>query len=486
MSSLSQLQPCELWKHFSDLCEIPRPSCHEEAIREHLIQFARQHTLEVITDDIGNIIICKPATPGMEDCKGVILQSHVDMVPQKKAGTEHDFTRDPIQAYVDGEWVTASDTTLGADNGIGVAAAMAVLASDNIAHGPLEALFTVNEESGMSGAHNLQSGILQGNILLNMDSEESGKLCVGCAGGVDVVISDNYAPEPLPVEGMQQFTLTVQGLKGGHSGINIHLDRGNANKLMMCLLKALKPTGFQLAALNGGTLRNAIAKEAFAHIAIPLCNVTQAHQIIDSYTQTLLNEWSDVEPTLSVMFTPAQVSKTSVIPSATLFQWVDILQRVPHGVHTMSQTVPGVVETSNNLAIVAMEEGKINVEHMVRSLVDSARDVHAESIAGLYCLPGADVSIQGVYPGWKPDNKSAILNAMIITHEKLFGHKPDIEIIHAGLECGLLGGTYPHWDMISFGPTIHFPHTPDEKVNIESVGVFWRYLLAVLKQVTEC
>lgn len=479
MSLLLDLKPAALWQHFQSLCDIPRPSRHETAVCQFIKQFADDLGLGAQVDGAGNLIIRKPATPGMEDREGIILQAHLDMVPQKNADTEHDFTTDKIRPMIDGEWVTAQGTTLGADNGIGVAAAMAVLETTNIPHGPLEVLLTIDEESGMTGAKGLKPGLLEGRILLNLDSEREGELCVGCAGGMDVVVQHSYQQEAIG-ENFSFFRIALTGLKGGHSGQDINRQLGNANKLMARLLKGLEKEGVRLASLKGGTLRNAIPREAFAELAIPVGAEDNVNRIIDEHQQQFQAELSEVEPDLSLILSPLEQPVQHMMPGALQQQWLNAIHAAPCGVARMSTGVKGVVETSNNLAVVRIAEGKIQVYNMVRSLVDSAREDHAEAIGGLYSLLGAQVTKQGAYPGWKPNMESTILNTMVASHQQVFGREPEIKVIHAGLECGLLGSTYSRWDMISFGPTIRFPHSPDEKVHIEAVGNFWDYLQHIL------
>lgn len=483
MTQLVELSPQPLWRHFHALTLIPRPSKHEEAVQKHVREFGEKLGLETHVDAVGNVIIRKPATPGMEHLTGVVLQSHLDMVPQKNADTEHDFAKDPIKAYVDGEWVTAEGTTLGADNGIGAAAAMAILESTDIPHGPVEALFTSDEESGMTGANGLQPGVLQGQIMLNLDSEDEGELYVGCAGGVDVSIKHSYQEELLS-EGYVGRKLSLRGLRGGHSGVDIKLQRGNANKLMVRLLKALTALDTRLVSFKGGTLRNAIPREAFAEVAIPADRASAADRIVDEHLATFCAELAEVEPKLSLVMGECPVAEKAM-PVASQRQILDALHVSPNGVQRMSLSVEGVVETSNNMAIVTIESGQIQVANMVRSLIDTAREDHAESIASLYRILGAEVVKEGGYPGWKPNMGSAILQTMTTVHEKLFDYKPEIKVIHAGLECGLLGSVYPNWDMISFGPTIRFPHSPDEKVSIKAVENFWTLLVETLKSVPE-
>ena len=482
MSLISELKPEAIWQHFLDICSIPHPSRHEAALTQHAKQFADRLALESIIDEVGNLIIRKPATAGMEDRAGIILQGHLDMVPQKNAETDHNFLQDPIRPYIEGDWVTAEGTTLGADNGIGVAAALAILESTDIQHGPLEVLLTVDEESGMTGAKGLQSGLLKGSLMLNLDSEEEGELCVGCAGGMDVVINDDYQPEVLKGD-FKVIDISITGLKGGHSGQDINRQRGNANKLMVRLLKILAEQSGRILSLKGGSLRNAIPREAFASVAIASDHFETVRRLLREFSSIIQSELAEVEPELLLNVNNADVIEPMVLPLMVQQQWLDVLHASPAGVARMSVSVEGVVETSNNLAVVALSEGKIRVDNMVRSLVDSAREDHGEAIAGLYRQLGARVSKQGAYPGWKPNMNSVILKVLIETHKSLFGYEPKVKVIHAGLECGLLGNAYPDWDMVSLGPTIKFPHSPDEKASIPAVRNFWHYLTHILKNV---
>ncbi len=475
MSKLQQLQPAVIWHYFDEICAIPHPSGQEEALRNYVLAFAEQHGLAAEVDGVGNVLIRKPATEGMEDRVGVILQSHLDMVPQKNEGTDHDFATDAIQPWIDGEWVKAQGTTLGADNGIGVAAMLAVLASTDIAHGPLEALFTIDEERSMVGASALQSEWLTGKILLNLDTEEEGELYVGCAGGIDVVAEGTYRQEAAPADSVF-VTLGVKGLKGGHSGCDIHLQRGNANKIMINLLKALQPQiGARIVSVRGGSLPNAIPREAFAVVAVPAGMEQQVAAVVDqqlSQARTLLAESdSGVDITLTTDGAAGQV-----MAQQDQQLWLDALHALPNGVDRMSESVTGVVETSNNFAIMVIENGNTEVKCFARSLVDDSTVEMGERISGLLRLTGAKVSSEGLFPGWKPNMASPILAAMQETYQALFDKQPAIQVIHAGLECGILGSIYPSWDMISIGPTICFPHSPDEKVHIGSVDKFWMLL----------
>jgi dipeptidase D len=473
-----------LWENFYQLTRIPRPSNHEEQIRKFVYDFGKNLGLETVQDKAGNIIIRKPATPGMEKRKGVILQGHLDMVPQKNSDKEHDFTKDPLETMVDGEWVRANGTTLGADNGIGVAAIMAILASKNLVHGPIEGLFTATEETGMDGAIGLQPGWLKGDILINTDSEDEGELYVGCAGGEDANIRFNYTEVKTPAESIG-FKLNVTGLKGGHSGVDIHLGRGNANKIFFRLLKeAHKVCGMRLSSINGGSLRNAIPREAFGIITVPYETADKLVGLIAGMTNVIKRELSMTEPSLKI-----ELSKTEkpefLIDEKTQVNLTHAIVACPNGVIRMSDNMAGLVETSTNLAIVKSdsETKTVNISCLMRSSVDSSRAELGSRMDSVFTLAGADVKLAGGYPGWKPNLESPILKTMLKVYENKYGRIPEIKAIHAGLECGILGGTYPSWDMISLGPTIRFPHSPDEKVHIESVHKFWDFLVETLKNI---
>ena len=483
MSDLHQLQPTSLWQHFSAICDIPHPSFHEDQIREHLIGFASQYNLECETDEVGNVIMRKPATTGMENRTGIVFQSHMDMVPQKNNDIEHDFVTDPIKTYIDGEWVTAEGTTLGADNGIGMAAALAVLAADDIEHGPIEALFTTNEEAGMTGAQALKPGLFNGKILLNMDTEDEGQLYMGCAGGVFIKINSDYQQDV--AEGDLNFhALNLFGLKGGHSGCDIHLGRGNAIKLLVRTLRRLEVHGVRIASLTGGSLANAIPREASVIIAVPADQQDQVAALVDSLHSELSNELKIAEPDLAITLVNAQPVE-QLMPVQTQAQWLAALEACPNGALRMSDTVTGVVETSANMGVLTIADGKVQVQVLPRSLVDSCVDATRDTVAGLFKLLDADVQFADSYPGWQPNSDSKILAIMKDVYSELYGKVPSVQVVHAGLECGLLGSKYPEWDMISFGPTICFPHSPDEKVHIDSVQKFWDFLIATLKVIPE-
>jgi dipeptidase D len=481
-NDILNLEPKPVWKHFYSLTQIPRPSKHEARIQQFMLDFGKNLGLETLRDEIGNIIIRKPATPGMENRKGVVLQGHLDMVPQKNSDKVHDFTTDPIETIINGEWVNANGTTLGADNGIGVAAAMAILESRDIAHGPVEALFTCDEETGMAGAFGLKPGVLKGDILINMDSEDEGELYVGCAGGEDANITFHFTETPVP-SGMVAFKISVTGLKGGHSGMDIVLGRGNANKTLFRLLKAgAFACGLRISSVDGGSLRNAIPREAFAEVVIPVSKKEAFVSEMNKLAEIAKSELSATEPDMKILVTPVDLPER-LIDEKTQMNLIDAIMVCPNGVIRMSDSMQGLVETSTNLAIVKSAEGKVKVACLMRSSVDSAKEELGQRMESLFRMAGAKVSLDGAYPGWKPNMNSPILKTMQDVYHKKFGRIPEIKAIHAGLECGLLGGVYPDWDMISFGPTIRFPHSPDEKVNIATVGKFFDYLIETLKHI---
>ncbi|MEJ1383100.1 MAG: aminoacyl-histidine dipeptidase [Candidatus Sedimenticola sp. (ex Thyasira tokunagai)] len=474
--------PRSLWKHFYSLTRIPRPSHHEAQVQAFIQAFGEGLGLETLMDENGNVIIRKPATEGMEARPGVILQGHLDMVPQANADSRHDFTKDPIELRFDGDWLTASETTLGADNGIGVAAAMAILESNQIAHGPIEGLFTSNEEDGMVGAFGLKPGLLQGKVLINMDSEDEGVLFIGCAGGIDATSRLPYVAESV-VGDVRAFRLSLTGLKGGHSGVDIHRGRGNANKLLFRLLRqGMLDYGLRLCSINGGSLRNAIPREAFASITLP-------QEQIENFNAYLVDQQKIISRELAHADAGATVTMDAMeTPSTWLGQRVEArlinaICAAPHGVVRMSDDMPGLVETSTNLAIVRSEEGVIEVQSLIRSSVNSARDDLCANIDALFSLAAAETDFGGAYPGWKPNRSSPVLSVMQQAYQELFGSEVKVSAIHAGLECGILGGNYPYLDMISFGPTIRFPHSPDERVEIPSVKKFWDLLTVVLGKV---
>lgn len=477
---LSSLKPEALWRHFQTLTNVPRPSKKEERIIQVIKEFGENLGLETVVDSVGNVIIKKPATPGMEDRKGVVLQSHLDMVPQANSDKDFNFETDPIEAYIDGEWVTANGTTLGADNGMGVAATMAVLESKDIEHGPIEGLFTIDEETGMTGAFGLKPGLLDGDILLNMDSEDEGELYIGCAGGINANSTVKYQEAPA-LKDAAIYKITVSGLKGGHSGIDIPLYRGNANKILFRLFKkTAKEYGISIAEVEGGSLRNAIPREAHALITISKGNEEAFLKYMKDYEAIVQNEYSSVDPDLKIT-AEAATGVEKVMDAGAQEAFINAVHACPNGVIRMSNDMEGLVETSTNLAVVNVKDGSAETLSLVRSSVDSAKYDLADMIDSVFALAGGNTVMDGDYPGWKPNPESAILQEMKEIYNQKFGKIPEIKAIHAGLECGLLGGVYPNLDMISFGPTIRFPHSPDEKVNIKTVEMFWDFLLETLK-----
>ena len=476
------LEPKAVWKNFHSITQIPRPSGKKEEIGKFLVDFGKSLGLEAMQDEIGNVLVRKPATSGMENRKSVILQAHMDMVPQKNSDVKHDFEKDPIQTIVDGEWVRANNTTLGADNGIGVAAAMAVLESTDIPHPAIEMFITADEETGMYGAFGLQPDFLQGDILINMDSEDEGELYVGCAGGLDANITFRYKEEEMPADDVA-FKVSLTGLKGGHSGVDIHLQRANANKLIFRFLKeAVAEREVRLCSIECGNLRNTIPREGFAVITVPKGNEESLLEAVAEFETLFIEEYKGVED--SIRFTAEKTEKVSgLMPEEVQDDLINAVTACPNGVYRFIDDVPDVVETSNNLAIVSSDGGKIEVKCLIRSSVESRKEELASMIESLFSLAGAKVEFSGDYPGWEPNLESPILKEMTKIYERDFGEAPKIMIIHAGLECGILGRNYPDMDMISFGPTIRFPHSPDEKVNIETVQKFWKYLKATLADI---
>jgi dipeptidase D len=482
MSDIRNLEPKAVWEYFYQLTQIPRPSKHEEAVTAFMKKFGENLGLETIVDKVGNVIIRKPATPGYEDRKGVVMQGHIDMVPQANSDKNHDFTKDPITAFVDGEWVTADGTTLGADNGIGVATAMAVLASSNVEHGPIEGLFTIDEETGMTGAFALEPNVLKGDILLNMDSEDEGELYVGCAGGINGNFYFDAKLKEIPSR-VKAFKISITGLKGGHSGLDIPLERGNANKILFRFVyEANKKYGIHLTDIQGGSLRNAIPREAFATFLFPENKVNELTGYIAEFEAMIQAELASADSGVKITIEETEIPD-KMISDGVQSRLTKAIYGCPNGVIRMSQDMKGLVETSSNLAVVKLDGNEIKVQCLLRSSVDSAKKDLANAIGSVFALADARVEFDGEYPGWKPNMDSEILKTMQNTYQNLYGKIPEIKAIHAGLECGLLGGVYPNWDMISFGPTIRFPHSPDEKVNIETVQKFYNWLLETLKNI---
>lgn len=479
---ISSLEPLVLWRYFNEILKIPRPSKKEDKIMEFIVDFGKKNQLETFQDKIGNVIIKKPASPGKEKSKIVVLQSHMDMVCEKNRDKVHDFENDPITAYIDGEWIKADGTTLGADDGIGMAAQLAILASSDIEHGPIECLFTTDEETGLTGANNLEPNALQGKILLNLDSEDEGQLFIGCAGGIDTTIELPYKKEKVP-NNHRSYSLTVNGLKGGHSGDEINKGLGNANKLLNRLLwMASTKFDLKLAHFDGGNLRNAIAREAYAIVCIPEEQSLNFNNFISAYYQTVKAEYKITDSGLNIT-TEESTTPEFVFDSITQNNLLNSLYACPHGVIAYSAEIPGFVETSTNLAAVKTLSDHIKITTSQRSSVESAKFDVANMVRSAFTLSEAKIYHSDGYPGWTPNPTSEIVKITTESYRSLFNEEPEVLAIHAGLECGLIGAIYPEMDMISFGPTIKGAHSPDERLHIESTVKFWKLLLDVLAKI---
>jgi len=483
MKILSNLEPKVVWEYFEDICQIPRQSKKEEKIIQFLLDFGKANNLETKKDEIGNVLISKPGTPGKENIQTVVLQSHIDMVCEANEGTNHNFETDPIRPRIDGEWVKATETTLGADDGIGVAAQMAILTSTDIEHGPVECLFTVDEETGLSGAFALQSSFFEGKILINLDSEDEGELFIGCAGGIDTLATFDYDEEAIP-ENHIGIKITVKGLNGGHSGDEIDKGLGNSLKIMNRFLwNASNEIDLRIGDFDGGKARNAIPREAFAHITIHKHEKDALMDLFNEYAPAVKNELAVTEPKLELEIQEADLPKF-VIDEDTQFALLNALYACPHGVFAMSMDIEGLVETSTNLASIKfIEDNQIFITTSQRSSIETAKYDIASKVESVFRLAGATVKHGDGYPGWKPNTNSEIMKITEKSYEKLFGVKPIVRAIHAGLECGLFLEKYPYLDMISFGPTIKGAHTPEERINIETNQKFWDLLLDVLKNI---
>ncbi len=478
----SGLKPERLWHYFYEICQIPRPSKKEGKIAAYLLQFADRLNLDSRRDEAGNILIRKPASKGMQHMKPVILQSHIDMVCEKNLDTDHDFDTDPIIPCVDNGWVKARGTTLGADDGIGIAAQLAILESQDLEHGVVECLFTVDEETGLSGAFGLKPGFLSGKILLNLDSEDEGELFIGCAGGKDTLATISYS-NVMMIADAYAYTIKVSGLQGGHSGDDINKGRGNAVKIITRLLwMCNKLFDMRIAHLDAGNLRNAIAREAIATIAIPRRFNSEFLGFVEKFQANLRHEFRVTEPGLSIKAKPADIP-TGLIDISTQEKLLNALHACPHGVLAMSAEIPHFVETSTNLASVKLVNQKIIIQTSQRSSLESAKECAANMVASVFALAGARVEHSDGYPGWTPNPKSEILQVVKTTYQNIFRQEPKVLAIHAGLECGVIGEQYPGMDMISFGPTIRGAHSPDERIEIDSVERFWQLTIATLKRI---
>ena len=483
--TIKDLQPKTVWENFYGLTRVPRPSKHEGKVQEYLLDWGKEHGVDVRKDDTGNIIFTAPATPGYENRKGVIMQAHMDMVPQKTADTKHDFLTDPIETEIKGDWVTAKGTTLGADNGIGVALALSVLQDKALKHGPLEALITYDEETGMTGANALKPGVLKGDILLNLDSEEEGELCTGCAGGIDGTADFAYRTYKTP-EGFVGCKVTVKGLKGGHSGMDISLVRANANKIICRLLEAaISEYDVKVASLNGGSLRNAIPFEAEAEILVPSADSGKVKDLVEKKFEESRFEYQYSDPDMILVYEKQSVPAARYISPKVIGNAVKAILACPHGVQRMSDTLPGLTETSTNMAIVRTQKGHLTVHSLTRSSIDSAKMYLADSIRYVFELAGAKYSTSGAYSGWAPKLGTPMIKVLEDTYKELFGKDLKITATHGGLECAIMGAKYPNWEMVSIGPDILYPHSPDERVNIASVSRTWKFLTAVLENIPE-
>ena len=482
-AEIRALEPKELWNKFADLNAVPRPSKKEERVIKFMKDFGNALGLETFEDEVGNVIIRKPATPGMEDRKPIVMQSHLDMVHQKNATTAFDFDAQGIDMFVEGDWVKARGTTLGADNGLGVATIMAILESDTIEHPELEALFTIDEETGMTGAKGLKGGILKGEILLNLDTEEDDEIGVGCAGGVDITATRNYIVTRSSDHAVG-FKIEVKGLQGGHSGMQIHEGLGNANKIMNRLLyNGRLHHGLQIAEIDGGSLRNAIPRESTALVAVDKANETEFLSGIKKLAETIKHEFKSLEPDLEVNITSVETPNT-VMEAEAQDKLIRALYAAHNGVYRMSPDISDLVETSNNIARVIVKDGNIKVGCLTRSSVESTKADLAQSLISTFELAGCKVELSGDYPGWAPNMDSAILKVMVPIYERLNnGAKPHVAACHAGLECGILGTNYPEMDMISFGPNIKGAHSPDERAQISSAQKYWEFVLEILKNI---
>ncbi|NDW13641.1 aminoacyl-histidine dipeptidase [Bacteroides sp. 214] len=479
MKSIQTLEPQKVWGHFYSLTQIPRPSGHMEPVTAFLIRFGKDLGLESFVDEIGNVIIRKPASAGMEDRRGVVLQAHMDMVPQKNNDVEFDFKKDPIQTYIDGDWVRAKGTTLGADNGLGVAAIMAVLEDNTLKHGPIEALITTDEETGMVGAFGLKPGTITGDILLNLDSEDEGELYIGCAGGIDITATLQYK-EVAPEEGDVAFKVTVKGLRGGHSGLEINEGRANANKLLARVAyEAVVEEEARLASWNCGNMRNAIPREGDITLCLPEENKESFLEMIKEMGETFNEEYNAVETPITLTAEPVDMPAL-MVPEEVQDALLCAIYGCQNGVCRMIPTVPDTVETSSNLAIITIEGGDAAIRILARSSSDSMKDYLAKSLETVFLMAGMKVEFSGAYSGWQPNVDSPILAAMKEAYTQQFGTEPAIKVIHAGLECGIIGANQPGLDMISFGPTLRSPHSPDERVLIPTVTKFYDFLTATL------
>ena len=480
--ALNGLKPEKLWNHFEEMCNIPHPSRHEAALAAYIVAFAKKNNLEYAVDDFGNVIVKKPATKGKENLKKIVMQGHLDMVPEKNSDVAHDFEKDPIQCHIAGEWVKAKGTTLGADNAIGGAAALAVLESDELEHGPIEALFTLDEETGLFGAQALKPGFSSADILLNLDSEEDGAVYIGCAGGKNTFAKFAFKPEAVKT-GYEIISINVTGLMGGHSGLDISQGRGNAVKILARVLWQLKNImDFQLVSFNGGSKHNAIPRESFAVIAVEKNNFDKACSFVADLGKIIAFEMKSVEKNTKIEAVKGSAA-AAAIESSVAKNLINAVYGVPHGVVKMSADIEGLVETSTNMGVAVTEKDAVQLITSQRSSVESEKNDILDVVGNVFRMAGAEVTTGDGYPGWAPDINSPILKVMKKVFNDLYKKEPEIKAIHAGLECGIIKEKYPDMDMISFGPTITGAHSPDESVNIATVEKFWNLLVNTLKNI---
>jgi dipeptidase D len=481
-TDILNLEPALLWRQFKQICDIPHPSGHEGRLVEWIQAFAKRNGLVFRTDEVGNTVVIKPATKGMENRRTIVLQAHIDMVPQKNQGVAHDFEKDAIRPYGEDGWVKATETTLGADNGIGAAALLAVLEDKSLVHGTIEALFTVEEETGLTGAFGLKPGFITGYLMINTDAEEDGHFCIGCAGGINNSGVLKFKREG--IRGAHAFhRISIRGLKGGHSGADIHLGRGNAVKFMnRFLAAAARQAGIRMVTVEGGNVRNAIPREAFAVIAVAEEKQAALDYVVRMFANEIRQEYAIAEPDFRI-----EVEKEDpalVIDMESQTRLINLLYVLPNGVVRMSDEVKGIVETSTNLSVLRTLDEHFEIQSLTRSAVESAKQDVVAAIQGVYDLAGNGATVKhgGAYPGWKPNPHSPLLEKTKAVYRGMFWREPVIEVVHAGLECGIIGNIYPGMDMIALGPTIKFPHSPDEKVEIASVKNFWDLLVGVLRE----
>ena len=485
MNPIENLSPQGVWKNFYALTQIPRPSGHTEKVAAFLVDFAKQHGAEAHIDDAGNVVMKKGATPGYEDRVTTVLQAHMDMVPQKTKGCQHNFETDPLDVYIDGDWVTARDTTLGADDGMGVAAAMAIIEDDTVAHGPLEVLITRDEETGMDGAFGLKAGELDGKYLLNLDSETEGEITIGCAGGIDIICQMGYQEINVNPEGMLCYTIAIKGLLGGHSGLEINKGRANANKLMARLLFAAVNTQTAwLVSWHGGNMRNAIPRECEATVLVPQAQEQEFLQLVEKSKGIFTEEFKDIETNgIQLTATRADQMPTKAVPEDVQENLINAILAAHDGVLRYTPSMPELVETSCNLSIINIADGKAEVITLARSSQDSMKQYLSNQYIACFSMAGMSVKLEGGYSGWQPNPKSPLVEMMSDIYEKMYGQRPIVGACHAGLECGIIGVNYPDMDMASYGPTLVSPHTPNEACLIPTVERFYNFTLEILKNI---